>query len=38
MTDLASVVADKLAVNRKRTWLPPDDMGVCEHVRDGAAS
>lgn len=33
--DLAAVVARKLAVNRARVWSPPDEMGVCEHIRDG---
>jgi dCMP deaminase len=33
MTDLAEIVAQKLAINRKRTWGEPDADGVVEHVR-----
>jgi dCMP deaminase len=32
--DLAAVVADKLAINRARTWGQPDEHGVVEHVRE----
>lgn len=31
--DLKQIVADKLAVNRARTWGQPDAHGVVEHVR-----
>lgn len=31
--DLMTIVADKLAVNRARTWGQPDSQGVTEHVR-----
>lgn len=32
--DLATIVADKLAVNRQRVWGEPDEHGVVEHVRE----
>lgn len=31
--DLKAVVAEKLAVNKARTWGQPDEHGVVEHVR-----
>lgn len=35
--DLKQIVADKLAVNRARTWGEPDEDGVTEHIRDEVA-
>jgi hypothetical protein len=35
--DLKQIVAEKLAVNRARTWGEPDDHGVVEHVREASA-
>lgn len=32
--DLTTVVAEKLAINRRRTWGQPDENGVVEHVRE----
>jgi hypothetical protein len=29
-------VAEKLAINRARTWGEPDQLGVVEHVRQEA--
>lgn len=37
VSDLARVVADKLAVNRQRVWQEPDEAGVVEHVREVSA-
>lgn len=34
MTTLAAVVAQKLAVNRARSWSQPDEHGVVEHIRE----
>lgn len=31
--DLTTIVAEKLAINRRRTWGQPDAAGVVEHVR-----
>lgn len=31
---LTRIVANKLAINRRRTWMAPDGMGVVEHVRE----
>ena len=36
--DLATVVAQKLAVNRARTWGKPDEFGCVEHIRDGVTT
>ncbi len=35
--DLKTVVAEKLAINKARTWMPADDFGVVEHVREVSA-
>lgn len=32
--DLKTVVAEKLAVNKARTWGQPDEQGVTEHIRE----
>jgi dCMP deaminase len=32
--DLVEIVTRKFAINRERTWMPPDQMGVSEHVRE----
>jgi dCMP deaminase len=32
--DLVEIVARKFAINRSRTWMPPDSKGVVEHVRE----
>ena len=32
--DLATIVADKLAINRSRVWQEPDHLGVVEHVKE----
>lgn len=37
MSDLARIVAGKLAVNRQRVWGEPDAFGVVEHLREEAA-
>lgn len=34
--DLAAAVEAKLAKNRKRTWLRPDEHGVVRHAAEGA--
>jgi dCMP deaminase len=34
--DLKTIVADKLAINRRRVWAPADEFGVVEHVREEA--
>jgi dCMP deaminase len=34
--DLKTIVAEKLAINRARTWGEPDHLGVVEHVRQEA--
>lgn len=31
--DLEFEIECKLAINRERTWSPPDEDGVIEHVR-----
>ena len=37
MPDLASVVAQKLAVNKARRWGQPDEHGVVEHIHEAAS-
>lgn len=32
--DLRQAVLDKMAVNEARTWQPPDEQGVHEHIRE----
>lgn len=31
--DLGAAVEDKMHVNRQRKWGPPDEHGVCHHVK-----
>jgi dCMP deaminase len=35
--DLTAIVADKLAVNKRRTWGQPDHLGVIEHIREAVS-